>query len=211
MGASRKRTRLEQARSRMYRELVLESAEHVFAEKGFEDATMQQIAAEAGISLKTLYATYPGKTELFRAVQQTRGAELFEAVAAALGATDGPAERLAAGVRAYVDFLAAHPRYLRLLLRLAHAWALPPTDASERGWSDGVAMFAALLRDGIEQGIFADGDPQLLAQMGIAVMQVALARLANGHAAEPSQVADEILLALRRLYAPAAAPRAAAG
>jgi hypothetical protein len=72
-------------------------------------------------------------------------------------------------------------------------------------------MFAALLRDGIEQGIFADGDPQLLAQMGIAVMQVALARLANGHAAEPSQVADETLLALRRLYAPAAAPRAAAG
>ena len=67
------KTRLEEARARMYRDLVEEAAEHVFAQKGFDDATMQEIAAEAGVSLKTLYATVPGKHELYEAVVEARG------------------------------------------------------------------------------------------------------------------------------------------
>ena len=40
-----------QARQRMYRELILQSAERVFARDGYHAARMQDIAAEAGISL----------------------------------------------------------------------------------------------------------------------------------------------------------------
>ena len=66
------KSRLEQARQRMYHDLIFESAEHVFAEKGFDDAIMQEIAAEAGVSLKTLYATFPGKRELYDEIQAVR-------------------------------------------------------------------------------------------------------------------------------------------
>jgi AcrR family transcriptional regulator len=184
----------------MYRELVFESAEQVFAEKGLREATMQEIAAEAGISLKTLYATYPGKGELYQAVQEERGREFLEAVAAAMAGAGDPLARLAAGVRAYVDFLASHRSFLRLHLRLGQAWALRPSGDGVQGWREGVAMFAELLREGMAQGSFVRGDCELLAMMGIAVMQVALARLANGPRAKPEAVAEEILLALRRLY-----------
>src|SRR5574338_21229 len=67
------RSRRERARERMYRELVFESAEHVIAAKGLDATTMQEIAAEAGISLRTLYATFPSKEELVAEVQRVRG------------------------------------------------------------------------------------------------------------------------------------------
>src|SRR3972149_389490 len=65
--------RLEVARERMYRELVFESAEHVIAEKGLEATTMQEIATEAGISLRTLYAAFPSNEEVVTEVQRVRG------------------------------------------------------------------------------------------------------------------------------------------
>ena len=66
-------SRLEDARTRMYQDLIFESAECVFGQKGFENATMQDIAAEAGVSLKTVYASFAGKKELYDAIMLRRG------------------------------------------------------------------------------------------------------------------------------------------
>ena len=54
----------------MYRQVITQAAEAVFAKKGFADARMGEVALEAGISLKTLYATFPGKVELFAAIRK---------------------------------------------------------------------------------------------------------------------------------------------
>ncbi len=62
----------------MYHELVFECAERVFAEEGFAESTMQDLAAEAGISLKTLYATFPGKDEIYREILAKRGDGLLD-------------------------------------------------------------------------------------------------------------------------------------
>src|SRR5574342_711349 len=137
---SNARSRLELARERMYRELVFESAEHVIAEQGLEATTMQDIAAEAGISLRTLYAAFPSKEELVAEVQRVRGegivAQIGEAIDAAGGA--GPLARLAGGVRGYVEFLLAHPSFLRIHLREGRPWGLEPQGSGEReGWRIG--------------------------------------------------------------------------
>ena len=110
-------SRLDDARARMYRDLVFESAECVFGQKGFEHATMQDIAGEAGISLKTLYAAFPGKHELYEEIQKVRGQAFMDRVAAAVDPGAPPLERLARAVRAYVDFLFEHRDWLRIHLR----------------------------------------------------------------------------------------------
>lgn len=195
------KTRLEAARERMYRELVFESAEHVFARRGFGAAGMQDIAAEAGISLKTLYATFPGKNELYVAIQEQRGAEFAGEVTAAIEGTTSPLEALERGVRAYVDFLVRHDDFLRIHLREGKAWGLRPKGGTaEKGWQQGVALFAAIVRQGMAEEIFHRGDAEVMAMMGIALMQVQLARYAEGVRAEDATaLGDEILLQLRRL------------
>ncbi len=189
------------ARERMYHDLVFESAEHVFAGKGFDDATMQDIASEAEISLKTLYATFPGKAELYLEIQAVRGREFLEFNQKAVASAESAVERLTLGVRAYVDFLVEHEDFLRIHLREGKAWGLGPLYGDTEGWQAGVEHFAGTLRQGMEERIFHEGDAELMAMGGIAIMQVHLARIAaRPEGADATSLAEEILVQLRRMY-----------
>ncbi len=195
----------------MYRDLVFESAEHLFAEKGFEDATMQEIAAEAGISLKTLYAHFPGKNELYAEIQEVRGSEFVAQVSEAHAAGGSGLDALARGVRAYVDFLVAHPAFLKIHLRERQAWGLR---AKEVGAGLlGLSGFVGVIERGIAEGTFYEGDPDLMARMGIALIQVPLGDWTDGIGEEDAEsVAEVILVALRRLLCrPEASPGARGG
>ena len=74
----------------MYHDLVFEAAECVFGEKGFDHATMQDVASEAGISLKTLYAAFPGKQDLYEEIQLVRGAAFVAQVLEASSRSSEP-------------------------------------------------------------------------------------------------------------------------
>jgi AcrR family transcriptional regulator len=195
------RSRLELARERMYRDLVFECAEQVIAEQGLEATTMQEIAAEAGISLRTLYAAFPSKEELVAEVQRVRGEGIVAEIAQSIDeALNDPLAQLAGGVRGYVDFLLAHPSFLRIHLREGRAWGLEPRNGSAEGWRTGLGRFAEILRAGMEQGQFHEGDPGFLALLGAAVMQVHMAHIARATPQDAEALTSEILVQLHRLY-----------
>jgi AcrR family transcriptional regulator len=198
----KKNSNLEAARSRMYHDLIFECAERVFAEKGFDESTMQDVAAEAGISLKTLYATFPGKNEIYAEIQAVRGVAFLEAVRS--GAGGGTAlEQLEFGLRAFVTFLVEHDAYRRILLREGQAWGLNPAASEAREhWRAGTSYVGGVLRQGMNEGVFYEGDEELLAATVTAVMQVQLAgRIYRAGTGTPD--ADEIvrgtLVVLRRM------------
>ena len=63
-------------RGRRSRELVLDAAERVMAEDGFEAATVARVVKEAGIPLSSVYHYYGSKDGILLAVME-RGAERF--------------------------------------------------------------------------------------------------------------------------------------
>src|SRR5437588_12312304 len=67
------RERLREVRA----ELILDVAEEMLAEKGYHDASMDEIAARAGIAKGTLYQHFPGKEDLVFALFE-RSLGLFE-------------------------------------------------------------------------------------------------------------------------------------
>src|SRR4029453_10353413 len=170
----KKNSNLEAARSRIYHDLIFECAEGVLAEKGFDESTMQDVASEAGISLKTLYATFPGKNEIWTEIQAVRGIAFLDRVRKS--ASEASAlDKLDAGLRAFVGFLLEHDAYRRILLREGHAWGLDPnTENTREHWRAGVGYVAAIVRQGIDEGVFHPGAPELLAASVTAVMQVQL-------------------------------------
>jgi AcrR family transcriptional regulator len=184
----------------MYHDLVLESAECVFGRKGFEAATMQEVAHEAGISLKTLYAAVDGKADLHREIQDLRTAELIECVREAAEAAADPLDALERVVRAHMAFLHAHPDYARLQLQSRVAWGLgPATGLSSDYWRQGVGRFAELVAAGVESGIYHEGDPVELSMMAQAIIQVQVARDVEQKGKDAGALADRILVQLRRL------------
>ena len=68
-----------QARNDVYREHILEAAEQVFAERGFDNAKLQDIS-QLRRTCRWARSTpsFPSKEELFRAILDERGAELLQ-------------------------------------------------------------------------------------------------------------------------------------
>ena len=179
MAPPRPKENVRRARAGLYRQLVLEAAERSFAEKGFDATRMEEIAAESGLSLGTVYSVFAGKPDLMRAVQETRNREILALASAAAGLAGDPQGRLLAAVRAYVEFFASHPEYLQIHLRGGHAWGLAGAGSRSRSqahaWDEGIDLYARLFEAGIAAGVLHPGDPRLLARMMIAMQQVQLA------------------------------------
>ncbi|MFQ5416038.1 MAG: TetR/AcrR family transcriptional regulator [Myxococcota bacterium] len=195
---------VRKARSDLYRQIILEAAEGCFARKGVDDTKMEEVAAESGLSLGTLYAVFSGKAQLVHAIHARLREVLARAISVARGSRD-PLEMLLLGVRTYLEFFVLHPSYLEMHLREGYAWGLGHTAAPSGGradaWGDGIEMAGALFQRGIERGIFLPGDPRLMARMMIAMQQVQLATwLESGETRDPGALLADIETQLRRSF-----------
>jgi len=200
----------------MYRALVLECAERVFAREGYYAAKIQDIAAEAGISLNTLYGVFPGKRETFEAVHEFRGRAFLARIEAALASQPPAREALGLAVGAFVDFLVEHADYFRMDLREGRSWAVGDVEASS-AFQAGIRLWTDLMRRGIQEGVFYDEDPELMATTAFGLMQMQLAYLLERESGpDGGRIAGRIARQLERAFCrpdalPAAGVRARVG
>jgi AcrR family transcriptional regulator len=192
--------RLKDARSRMYHDLIFEAAECVFGQKGYERATMNEIAEEAGVSLKTLYATFESKHDLYAEIGQRRASAFYAAMRVAMEGDDDPRDRLSRAISAYTGFLYEHQNWLRIHLHGRVAWAFRPKDeATAARWDEGRDTFSKLLQDGMKAGVFYDGDPDEIALLVQTLMQVVIGRSVQRGEERAETVAAAILLQVERM------------
>jgi AcrR family transcriptional regulator len=93
-------TRVTQAHVDARMRDILGAAARVFAAKGSEGATMQEIAAEAGISAGAIYRYFPSKADLLAAVCDVKTAATAAVFADSARESGSPFETLAAIGRA---------------------------------------------------------------------------------------------------------------
>jgi AcrR family transcriptional regulator len=115
-GASQaKRRRLKPERRR---ELILLGAMELFAERGYEGASMNEIARVAGITPAVIYDHFPSKSALQVELLERQSEELFAFIGESLiAAAPGPEARLRAGVDAFFRFVEEHPYAWRMMFR----------------------------------------------------------------------------------------------
>jgi AcrR family transcriptional regulator len=106
---------------RLTREAVLESQRgrmldaiaNAVADKGYAATTVGDVVSGAGVSRKTFYEHFSDKEECFLAAWDTGVQILFDAILAARDRVNTPIERMRAGLRAYLETLAAEPAFAR--------------------------------------------------------------------------------------------------
>jgi AcrR family transcriptional regulator len=86
-------------------EQTLGVAHGLFAERGYADVTMDEIAAKVGVTKPLLYNYFGNKERLYIACMEQAGGSLIETVGAAIAETGSPGDALGAGVRAFFAFL----------------------------------------------------------------------------------------------------------
>ena len=105
------------------RAAILDAAERLFAELGYDATSLTQVGAAAGVSRGTPGYFFRSKAELYQAVLDRSFAEVSDAVRAgrarALASNESPDTILAGAVSDYFDFLADRPNFVRLIEREA--------------------------------------------------------------------------------------------
>jgi AcrR family transcriptional regulator len=193
----------------MYRGLVCDAAERVFAAHGFLRARMSQIARESGVSIGTIYRVFPGrKDEIYRAIQENRGTELIgrtRAIGEAAWRQRGDLlDAMLAGVAATVDFFAAHPDYLRLVLREEKGWAGGAKRRSAEQtamWHEGVNGIVSAMRFGIAERLLVDDNAETMARTWVAIQEAHLGHwVEQGMRATPAEVAARFQRQILRAF-----------
>jgi AcrR family transcriptional regulator len=99
------------------REEILDAATELFAEHGYSDAVTQALAERLGVGKGTLYRCFPSKQDLFLAAVDRVMRRLREHIDQKLVGVDEPLDQIAVGVRRFLEFFEAHPKYAELLVQ----------------------------------------------------------------------------------------------
>ena len=87
------------------KEQLLDVALPVFAERGFHQTSMNDVADAAGVTKPVLYQHFPSKRALYLELLRSVGDRLMHEIAEAT-AGSGPREQVEQGLRAYFRFVA---------------------------------------------------------------------------------------------------------
>jgi TetR/AcrR family transcriptional regulator len=151
---------------------IIVAAERHFAERGFQETRLGDIAADVGIRRPSISDHFSSKHELYIAVLET----VFAGWVKALPSTGTAGQRLEAAMTGWIDFVAQRPTAARLLLR--EFMNAQPEKIATFVRSGGVVVgwFEALIDEGVATGEFhPEIEPQrFLSLMGaIAVVHFA--------------------------------------
>lgn len=141
---------------------VLEAAQDLFAERGYDGASIRAITRRAGANLGAVTYHFGSKEALYHAVIASKLAPLRGRVDAAAARPGPPLDRITAVVEALFDHYADDPRLPRLILQQVASGRPAPPPA--RVWIRHLAgMLSALVGAGQEEGSIRSGDPLFLA------------------------------------------------
>ncbi len=148
------------------RQKVLDAARDLFSERGYDPATIRDIAMGAGLSTGAVFANLHEMAELFEAVLAENMERLTEVVRAA-AAEPGPVHtRLSTALDAgYHHTLEQLPLMQAIVAR---SWFQPQqTEQRARGFTKGlISVIGEVLRDAVRSGeLKQDADTRLMSEM----------------------------------------------
>jgi AcrR family transcriptional regulator len=107
---------VEQVRSQVRHQRILDAAVRVFADKGYHGTLVDEIAVEADTSKGGVYFHFPNKQSIFLALLERLANMLRERVEVAVAAESDPIARAEVALKVVLDTFAGHRRLARLFL-----------------------------------------------------------------------------------------------
>ncbi|MGE5553986.1 MAG: TetR/AcrR family transcriptional regulator [Betaproteobacteria bacterium] len=173
------------------KETIYRAAMKVFATRGYERATIDEIVARAGIAKGTVYYHFGSKKDLFLSLVEEGFAQLLQRVRSAVARPEDTRRRLERLIDAHVEFVRDETDFCRLLL----------SEGPEFRWrkqlrklhDEYVATLTDFIRQGQAEGTLAEVDPELaLHTIFGAVTMLALDYVVLGEEIEWRRIAPQI-------------------
>jgi AcrR family transcriptional regulator len=152
---------------------ILDAAASVFARRGFNEARMDDVAQEAGVSKGGLYLHFPSKDALFEGLVGYLVGMETRRLHAAKDAAGPVADRLAGFFHGYAMDLLAWARFYPLIMEVySRSFRHASVRRVMQTYIDMyVRELAELIREGIDSGEFRDVDPEQVALQLISLLE----------------------------------------
>lgn len=149
------------------REAILEAALIVFGQKGYHEATIDEIAEKAGVGKGTIYSYFSGKSALVEELLKVSSTLHLEEVKRLVSAVDGAEERLRLLTEYELAFVKRHVPLARFLVDDDTLGLSPQFKELKReGYKKYRAYIAEIVAEGQREGVFDTAiDPNVAGSM----------------------------------------------
>jgi AcrR family transcriptional regulator len=172
-----------QKRKRLRKDEIVAEATRLFAERGYEGASMGDLAERVGLRKASLFHHFPSKDILYATVLRELLEKVSGAIIGAALAEGSFAERLDALADGLTDVLAAQPYAARLLVREAMDWGPVMRGGLGQSVNDVLAAGLEFMKAGQRAGEFNpnhDARQLIVSFVGIHFMPFAIGEVVEG-------------------------------
>jgi TetR/AcrR family acrAB operon transcriptional repressor len=184
--------------NQMIRTDIQEAVRKLVTRTGSRRVTMDQVAAEAGVSKGCLYLHFRSKKELVESVKEACFEPLVDQLQDILNGPLAPDKKIESFVRRMLDFFDENRVLFRFLLEEREIAQSQATRHKNSRYRNFVERFASVLDDGIRLGFFRKLKSRKVASMFIeAMIAMAARRLLDenpGPAEEDTRILIEVFL-----------------
>lgn len=171
-----------------HRNDILSAALRLFAEKGFHNVSMQEIAAEAEFAIGTLYNFFASKEDLFAELLEDSAAKGMGMILPAFEGPGDERQKVARYIRLHERIAREHAPAIRLFLLESRGRCLPEPrfEARKKEFHEQViSRLSEMIAAGVRKGLFTSVDPTIAAMCLSAAMEsVTLAAVENTRAGD---------------------------
>ena len=175
---------------------LLDAARDVFVQKGFQAATIDDIALEASVARGTFYLYFDDKRAVFEALVDRFLVAIGECVKSIELGPDAPppVDQLRANIRRVVGQCLAEPTIVKLALFDATGLD-PDLDEKLHGFYEGLrTLIDESLQQGQELGMVRPGDRRVMVAVGLGGLKEVLVDAVEGRiAADADALTEEIM------------------
>ncbi len=142
---------------------ILEVAIDIFAEKGFQQTTMQEIAETAGVGKGTIYRFYPGKDALLSSLVEFAIDEVTDAIRQALRHAESVVEKLKTVIAVEIAYYDEHPNLAKFLIREMLGYRMKFEEHIRRIQANRMSIIQPIIREGVDSGVLNKVNPTTVA------------------------------------------------
>lgn len=157
---SRKEFEIEQRRF-----FIINQAETLFAERGYEGTTMSEIADASELALATIYHCFQSKEDIFLTLVEKKMEEFLELIQEDVNLGKDASEKISRIIHAQLEYFDRNKKFFKILIFMNQfkifSWINEQGAKGriERQFMDYLTFVADIISDGKKEGIFGDFDP----------------------------------------------------
>jgi len=141
------------------RERILDAAEIEIGGRGFADASISTITAQAKVGQGTFYLYFRSKEDVMRELVLRMGRRLRRHLTLSIAEVPDRLEAERRGIRAFLEFVRANPNLYRVV---AEAQFVDP-EVYRRYYEDFARSYSSALKSAVRRGEIAKGDAEVRA------------------------------------------------